>query len=96
MTSCLEGGAQKVALNIQIVRLEGIPPPQQVSYRGIDAVTLDAADATYDVNGNQITPAYESGCRVPLNRLQQLYYLDDQDLAWTALDKFFTYHVPMA
>ena len=46
------------------------------------------------VSGAEVIPAYPSGAKTLIQCLLDLHYLDDQDLAWTSLDKFFTFVRP--
>eukprot|EP00959_Pyramimonas_sp_CCMP1952_P461176 9481165-Pyramimonas_sp.AAC.1 len=67
----------------------------QMTHEGIEAVSLDAQDAIVDpATGTQIAPPYPSGVKMLIAKLTELYYLDDQDLAWTSLDKFFCFTKP--
>ena len=88
IASRLEGGALKVALSLKIDR-------QGTTYKGVDALCLEEQTAQYDPHsGQQVTPHYAAGCRVLLDKLLDLYYLDDQDKAWIAMDKFFLFNRP--
>ena len=92
--SRLEGGALRVAHALTIQRIDpGTLGPR--NFQGIDAVSLPASDAVINpTTGDEIIPAYLAGARVLVNRLLELFFLDDQDLAWTSLDKFFTFQRP--
>ena len=63
-------------------------------YRGVDAVSLTEQQVIVDANGIEIIPHSKAGSRVLLEKLLELYFLDDQDLAWSSLDKFFCYSRP--
>eukprot|EP00959_Pyramimonas_sp_CCMP1952_P385046 8069763-Pyramimonas_sp.AAC.1 len=66
-----------------------------MTYEGIEAISLDAQDAIVDpATGTHIAPPYPSGVKELITKLTELYYLDDQDLAWTSLDKFFCFTKP--
>ena len=92
--SRLEGGALRIALGLTIQR----PDPNtlvQTTYEGVEAVSLDAQEAINDPQtGAQVSPPYPSGVKVLIAKLTELYYLDDQDLAWTSLDRFFCFVKP--
>ena len=94
IVSRLERGAYKAAMSLRFNRIN----PQTMvleSYKGINAISLEPTEAVYNPEtGEVVIPAYDSGCNVLLNKLMELYYLDDQDLAWMSLDKFFTFHRP--
>ena len=47
--------------------------------------------AGHPATGQEVIPAYPSGAKTLIQCLLDLRYLDDQDLAWTSLDKFFTF-----
>ena len=54
----------------------------RLTYAGLEAVSLEAADPILDGMGSQVAPYYAPGCKVLLDKLMQLYYYyDDQDLA---------------
>eukprot|EP00959_Pyramimonas_sp_CCMP1952_P352246 7380418-Pyramimonas_sp.AAC.1 len=91
--SRLEGGALRIASGLTIQR----PDPLtlvQTTYEGIEAASLDAQAAINDQAGNSVAPAYPSGVKVLIAKLTELYYLDDQDFAWTSLDRFFCFVKP--
>ena len=87
--SRLEGPALRAAQDIRIQRMDA--RGNVVPHRGIDAVSLPRVPAQYDGQGNEIVPIQDSGIKVLTGRLFEMYGLDDQDLAWTSLDRFFTY-----
>eukprot|EP00959_Pyramimonas_sp_CCMP1952_P051441 1074767-Pyramimonas_sp.AAC.1 len=92
--SRLEGGALRIGIGLTIQR----PDPDtlvQTTYEGIEAISLDAQDAIVDpATGTQIAPPYPSGIKMLTAKLTELYHLDDQDLAWTSLDKLFCFTKP--
>ena len=95
--SRLEGGAYRVALNLKIQRLDPARNYDQIApqeFRGLKAVSLPETVNIFDNIGQLMCPAYASGAKVLLQRLHEMYFLDDQDLAWTTLDKFITFIKP--
>ena len=91
--SRLEGGALKFAEGMTVHRQQADGAVH--TYRGIEAVSLLAQQAIQDPQtGQEICPAYPSGAKTLITQLMSLHYLDDQDLAWTSLDKFFTFVRP--
>ncbi len=94
MISRLEGGALRIAHSLTITR-PNIQTGQNETHKGIDAVSLAKQDAIMDPHtGAEIAPSYPSGAKVLLDRLMELFFLDDQDLAWTSLDRFFQFTRP--
>jgi len=81
----------KLALALRITRYDaGMPAPHVHHYVGIDAVALPACDEEQDPHtGAVLQPADQSGAQQLILSLARAYYLDDQDVAWTSLDKFF-------
>ena len=91
--SRLEGGAWRAANALTVSRVD--PADGQLKeYRGVDAVSLLHQAAILDGNGNELLAEGQAGARLLVDRLLELYYLDDQDLAWTSLDKFFAFTRP--
>ena len=87
--SRLEGPALRAAQDLRIQRLDGAG--NVVAHRGIEAVSLPRVAAQYDGRGQEVVPVQHSGIKVLQDRLFEMYGLDDQDLAWTSLDRFFTF-----
>ena len=58
------------------------------TFEGINAVILQRRAAGTTANGINY-PACESGVEELLDKLFEAYRLDDQDLAWTSIDRFF-------
>ena len=75
-----QGGALRVAHSLAITRIVD-DQGQTATYTGLDAVSLEYADPSARADGTIVAPSYPPGCKVLLDRLMQLYYYDDQDLA---------------
>ena len=89
--SRLEHGALKVALKFRVSRRNPTTGADD-TFTGPDAVALlDQPPIMDPVSGAPITPHYRSGASLLLDRLMELYHLDDQDQAWTAIDKFMSF-----
>ena len=90
ITSRLYGAAWNVAMKLSITRNDG--NGNDVEHVGIDAVSLLESQPIYNqVNGQMLAPGYISGIRTLMEKLLDSFGLDDQDQAWVALDKFFSY-----
>ena len=90
IVSRLEGAALKLALTFVVERPN--PAGGTLIYKGADAVSLEAAEAEYDPQtGAVLVPALPSGAKLLIDRLTEVYFLDEQDMAWTCLDKFFSF-----
>ena len=87
IVSRLDGAALRVALNLAIVRYEPDPTLTAaiaISYRGAEAVSCVAtADVINATDGTVLIPAQDGGAKILLERLQSIYNLDSQDMAWT-------------
>ena len=91
MVSRLEGGALRIAHGLTTSRYDPLDGVTK-DYKGLAAISLPAQLAVYDQHtGAVIAPDYGSGIKSLLDKLLELYYLDDQDLAWTSLCKFFQF-----
>ena len=87
--SRLEGNALKRAKTLKVTRLN-LDTRQEDTFEGVEAVLLPyrAAGVTHD--GFQY-PRCRSGIDELLDQLFEAYHLDDQDLAWTSIDRFFSF-----
>ena len=83
MISRLGGTAYDLALSLQVTRREiHNGTVQDRTYVGVEAACLDAADAVmHPTTGAQVAPAYAPGCKMLLDHLFSMHYLDDQDRA---------------
>ena len=92
--SRLEGGALRLALSMSVDRIDE-NTGQMRTYTGAEAVCLMDQQAIIDqYTGVVIQPEQMSGARLLINKLMETYHLDDQDLAWTSLDQFFSFRRP--
>ena len=87
--SRLDGQALKIAQDLQIVRYS-TEQEQMLTYSGVDALSLHARVAGTSPRGVEY-PVADSGIKVFLDKLKAMYELDDQDQAWTSIDRFFSY-----
>ena len=93
MISRLGGTAYDLAMSLQVTRREiHNGTVQDRTYVGVEAACLDSADAVmHPTTGAQVAPAYPPGCKMLLDHLFSMHYLDDQDRAWVSLDAFFSF-----
>ena len=62
-----------------------------MTYQGVDALALEETAPVVDPStGHEVIGAYDSGPKMFIARLMELYFLDDQDRAWTRIDRFFS------
>ena len=91
IASRLEGPALKVALELKVQRIN-VTTGVTTWVIGASALALTKTDAVTDPgSGTVVIPEQQSGAWHLLARLRHLFALDDQDIAWTTLDKFFGY-----
>ena len=80
IVSRLEGNALKIAIAFVVHRRQA--DGTFVEFRGADAISLVRQDAEFDVNtGLEINPVQPSGVNLLLDKLADVYALDDQDKA---------------
>ena len=90
--SRLEEGPLRLGLAFQLERINETTLLRE-TFVGVDAVQLPKRDAWVDAHGGPHA-AELSGVRTLIRKLQDAYEMDDQDLVWTSLDKFFMYRQP--
>lgn len=87
--SRLVGGAHKQALKLEITRGPYDANGIGTVYRGLNAICLPRIPSILDPNTGLWTEECLPGYMYLEDILKDRYFLDDQDLAWTSLDKFF-------
>ena len=87
--SRLEGNALKRAKTLKVTRLN-LDTLQEEVFEGVEAVLLPNRPAGVTAQGVQY-PRCRSGIEELLDQLFEAYHLDDQDLAWTSIDRFFSF-----
>ena len=87
--SRLEGNALKRAKTLKVTRLN-LDTLVEETFEGVEAVLLARRPGGVTAQGIQY-PACRSGIEELLDQLFEAYHLDDQDLAWTSIDRFFSF-----
>ena len=87
--SRLEGNALKRAKTLKITRVNIETSVEEV-FEGVDAVCLPRRSAGTTRQNLEVPPC-RSGIEELLDNLFEAYHLDDQDLAWTSIDRFFSF-----
>ena len=87
--SRLDGQALKLAQSLTFPRYD---PENNMNYRptGIDALSLPWLPPGRTPQGVEY-PAQDSGAKHLINKFEEHYGLDDQDKAWTTIDRFFSF-----
>ena len=87
--SRLDGQALKLAQNLSIRRYD--PETNAVETKvGVDALSLPWLPPGRTPQGVEY-PRQESGIKLLIDKFEEHYGLDDQDKAWTAIDRFFSF-----
>ena len=89
IVSRLEGNALKRAKALKITRFNPDTGLNE-DYEGIKAICLKSYPGGVTAHGEQY-PARQTGVDELLDQLFDAYHLDDQDLAWTSIDRFFSF-----
>ena len=87
--SRLEGNALKRAKTLKVTRLN-LDTLIEETFEGVEAVLLTRRPGGQTANGIPY-PACRSGVEELLDQLFEAYHLDDQDLAWSSIDRFFSF-----
>jgi hypothetical protein len=88
--SRLQGRALRLAHAKKITRLDPLSNLPR-NYTGVEALILPESEGQYDVHGNVTVPGQSSGLRQFLDDLTFNFEVEDQDMSWIVIDRFFTY-----
>ena len=89
IVSRLEGNALKRAKALKIERLN-LDTGIEDKFEGIHAILLPERPGGITANGHQY-PYCKSGVAELMENLWEAYQLDEQDEAWTSIDRFFNF-----
>ena len=87
--SRLDGQALKIAQDMPITRYDTNIEANRTVY-GLEAISLPERAAGVSPNGTEY-PYQDSGIKIFIQNLKTMYHLDDQDQAWTSIDRFFSF-----